>query len=1039
MNSYSLLHALRLTVLVVLLGAFVTPALAVRNYGGFYTAERLAALRANCDKYDWARSLRKAAVARAQFWVNKSDDDLWRMIPGQKLPRCIDVSYYKRRRTGCPQCGMAIYQKYGNYPYSPDLWGKPWKLTCANCKVVFPTNDFGKYYVSGIDETGVFNPDKADKSLLFNTEHPGPNDPLHKHGVDDGYGWFDKDGNRYLFIAYYVWQYWNQVLGGINALANAYVYTGEQKYAHKALIMLDRLADVYPDYDWSAYAKLGYYHSDGGGGKGKIQGSIWESSTVTNFATAIDMVLSGTRDDPALYQFLADKGKQFKLPTAKGTRELLVQNLDDRLLREGAKAVYDGRVSANEGGNQTTLATCAIALDTNPDTEKWLDYLFEAKGEHIPTVVVGGLDRDGVGAEAAPGYALGWGVAMGRCADLLADYGKYTKHSIYRDFPQFKATFTAGWNLVMLGFATPNIGDSGACGTLGIVASDPNFIARGYKYLRDRRIALAAYLANHNSGAGLGRDIFSPAPDSLEKEITAIGQKAKNQGNPWASGHNRAGYGLASLAFGWGKPGTALWMYYGRNGGHGHQDRFNFDILYRGLCMLPDHGYPEYTSSWPHRGYVTNNTLSHNTVVVNQVRQSFNWVGQPELFCQFEDFGAMRVESREMYAGLTKYERTLAFVKLGEGHAYVFDVFRVQGGKDHLYSLHGPPGEVTVQGLNLVKQEKGSYMGPEVEYRKETGYGAKCGYSWVTHVERDEHPAAAFVVDWKAQAGYRGVTDKDDIHLRYHCLTQLDDVALGDMEPPQNKAGNPRWLRYVLAHRAGTNVNSTFTGVIEPYTGQPAIAKVERLRVAPVSLDTTNQPVRDGVALKVTLTDGAVDYLVSGEDGTTIFKAEGGPEFAGEMGWLRVREGHVDRAALSRGMRLTLGGFALGTKVPGYTGKIVKMKKDMAGEGYVWVDTPLPLDAALVGQQMIIANDRVRNACYTIQSVVKDGDLYKVNLGEVCFIRGYRDRNDYGKGFVYDFVEGAPFIVPLAVRAYRQAPNTYRVQATAPVEVTWPK
>ena len=521
MNSYSLLHALRLTVLVVLLGAFVTPALAVRNYGGFYTAERLAALRANCDKYDWARSLRKAAVARAQFWVNKSDDDLWRMIPGQKLPRCIDVSYYKRRRTGCPQCGMAIYQKYGNYPYSPDLWGKPWKLTCANCKVVFPTNDFGKYYVSGIDETGVFNPDKADKSLLFNTEHPGPNDPLHKHGVDDGYGWFDKDGNRYLFIAYYVWQYWNQVLGGINALANAYVYTGEQKYAHKALIMLDLLADVYPDYDWSAYAKLGYYHSDGGGGKGKIQGSIWESSTVTNFATAIDMVLPGTRDDPALYQFLADKGKQFKLPTAKGTRELLVQNLDDRLLREGAKAVYDGRVSANEGGNQTTLATCAIALDTNPDTEKWLDYLFEAKGEHIPTVVVGGLDRDGVGAEAAPGYALGWGVAMGRCADLLADYGKYTKHSIYRDFPQFKATFTAGWNLVMLGFATPNIGDSGACGTLGIVASDPNFIARGYKYLRDRRIALAAYMANHNSGAGLGRDISSPVPDSLEREITA--------------------------------------------------------------------------------------------------------------------------------------------------------------------------------------------------------------------------------------------------------------------------------------------------------------------------------------------------------------------------------------------------------------------------------------------------------------------------------------------------------------------------------------
>ena len=372
-------------------------------------------------------------------------------------------------------------------------------------------------------------------------------------------------------------------------------------------------------------------------------------------------------------------------------------------------------------------------------------------------------------------------------------------------------------------------------------------------------------------------------------------------------------------------------------------------------------------------------------------------------------------------------------MKLGEGQAYAFDVFRVQGGKDHLYSLHGPPGEVAVQGLKLVKQEKGSYMGPEVEYRKETGYGTKCGYSWVTHVERDEHPAAAFVVDWKAQAGYRGVTDKDDIHLRYHCLTQLDDVALGDMEPPQNKAGNPRWLRYVLAHRAGTSVNSTFTGVIEPYTGQAAIAKVERL---PVAVATTNHLAPEGVVLKVTLTDGAVDYLVSGEDGATVFRAEGGPEFAGEIGWLRVREGHVEKAAPSRAAAAGPRRLRADRQGPGYTGKIVKMKKDMAGDGYVWVDTLLPLDAALVGQQMIIANDRVRNACYTIQSVAKDGNLYKVGLGEVCFIRDYQDRNDYSKGFVYDFAEGASFIIPLAVRACRQEPNTYRVQKTATVEVT---
>jgi hypothetical protein len=103
------------------------------------------------------------------------------------------------------------------------------------------------------------------------------------------------------------------------------------------------------------------------------------------------------------------------------------------------------------------------------------------------------------------------------------------------------------------------------------------------------------------------------------------------------------------------------------------------------------------------------------------------------------------------------------------------------------------------------------------------------------------------------------------------------------------------------------------------------------------------------------------------------------------------------------------------------------------------VDVPLPLGAALLNQQMIVANDRVRNACYTIQYVVQDGDLYKVDLGEVCFIRDYRDRSDYSKGFVYDFTEGAPFIIPLAVHVCRQGPNTYRVQATGTVEVAGPK
>lgn len=1025
-----MIHPILFVLLILALACAALPAHAVRDYGGYYTAERLANLRANCDKHDWAANQRKSAIGAAEYWVRKSDDELWRMIPGQKLPRAIDVSMYRGVRPGCPVCGHDI-DKFGNYPYTADL-AVPFKLTCPSCKEVFPKNDFAKYYQSGIDETGVFDPQKADKSLLFNAEHPDPNDPLHRYGVDDGAGWFNDQGHRYLFVAYYVWQYWNKLIDATAALSNAYAFTGDQRYAHKALVMLDRIADVYPDYDWTAYSKLGYYHSDGGGGKGKIQGSIWETGTVTTLATAIDRVLSGTRADPELYAFLSEKAKQFKLNHEKGTRELLVQNLDDGILREGARAVYDHNCDGNEGMNQTTLATCAIALDTNPDTDKWLDYLFEAQGEHLPTVIVGGIDRDGVGAEAAPGYALSWGINIGKVADLLADYGKYTKHDIYRDFPQFKATFTAGWRMALLNYATPNTGDAGSCGSVGKVNCEPGFIVRGYKYLGDPRLGLAAYYANNERAEGLGRDIFSADPMKIEREIAALAEKAKSEGNPWMGGHNMAGYGLASVEYGWGKPGTGLWCYYGRNGGHGHLDKLNFDIYFRGLCMMPDHGYPEYATSWPHRSLVTDNTLSHNTVLVNETPQSFTWVGYPELFCQFDSFGAMRIDGSGVYGETAKkYQRTLMFIKLGEGQAYALDVFRVQGGDDHLYSLHGPPGTVTAEGLKLVKQEGGSYAGPDVAYRGADNPGRKYGYSWVTNVERDAAPPAQFALDWKVQSGWCGVTDADDIHLRYHSLTPLSDVALGDLDPPQNKTGNPKWLRYLLAHRVGAEgLSSVFAGVIEPYRDQPALVKVERLKL---SGDT---PAAAAVAVKVTRADGSLDYLLTSDDDAALIKTENGPEFAGGVGWLHVVDGKVSEAALSRGSVLRLGDFSLTLPASGYTGKIVRMDKDMAGKGEVWVDAALPTGEILRGQQMIIGNDRARNACYEIESVTQDGDLHRVCLGEVCFIREFRDRNDYSKGYTYEFEEGAPFIIPHNVCVTRMNDNTYKVRQTVKAELT---
>ena len=92
-----------------------------RTYGGYYTAERISNLRNNCAKYSWAKKKQEAAIARAKSWLAKSDEELWSMVPGQDLPRTIDVTFDRKttgpQLLGCMVCGDKI-TKYGNYPYN---------------------------------------------------------------------------------------------------------------------------------------------------------------------------------------------------------------------------------------------------------------------------------------------------------------------------------------------------------------------------------------------------------------------------------------------------------------------------------------------------------------------------------------------------------------------------------------------------------------------------------------------------------------------------------------------------------------------------------------------------------------------------------------------------------------------------------------------------------------------------------------------------------------------------------------------------------
>ncbi|SKB30585.1 heparinase II/III domain-containing protein [Daejeonella lutea] len=972
-----------------------------RSHGGFYTKEKLSNVQANCNKYDWGKKLKSDAISKAAFWTDKSDEELWAMVQGQNLPRTIDVTFDRLTKgpkiLGCLKCGLDVL-KYGNYPYEPEFEKKPWKLTCPSCKSVFPTNDFAKFFKSAIDETGQFNASKGDKSLLFNAEHPDPNDPLHKYGVDDGFGYIDSNGRSHKFIAYYNWKHWDYINKALNELGDAYIYTGNKLYARKAAIILDRLADVYPAMDWNPYAARGWYGSDGGTLIGKIGGNIWETSLVRIFVDNYDKIISGTLDNPELYSFLKKQSQKYKLPSPKGSRSLFIKNVDDGLLREVYNGALSKKVKGNQGMHQLAVAMAAMALDTQPETTTWLDWVFAPNGGDISGQMINNLDHDGTTEEGAPGYTFMWGRLVTDIADRLDGYAGYTKHNIIKEFPQYATTFLAAYRMSALGKALPNIGDAGSTGYVGNYI-DPKFITKGYRYTKDPEYAKAAFRSNKFSAEGLERDIFAKDPDIIAKEIAKIGSSA---GPRPIGGYLMSGFGLAILEGGKGASEIALTSNYGRTMKHAHPDMLNFDLFAFGNWLAPDHGYPEYATPMPSNHDWTGSTISHNTVFVDEKPQKEIWSGYSKIFKQLNGFGVFELDGKKAYPGLDTYKRTMFLIEAGaDSNSYVIDLFQVNGGNDHVYSFHGPPGEITTSGLNLIPQKEGTYAGENIP--KGTGVnGFPRGYSFFYNVKKDLNPAGQFMIDWKAEPGYRTIKAEDNVHLRMYSLTQSKDVALADGDPPQNKPGNPKKLGYVLMHTEGDKLKSNFVSVIEPYKHKPFIKSVKRLATSS----------EDQIALQIEHTNGETDYVMYNA-GTQEMQLPNNLSMSGTIGYIRTNSGSTKKAVLINGTSLSDGKVNLKSEGQ-ITGKVVNMNRETSGGGWIVVDQKLPEGTALKGEQIFVTTDGERDASYTIVSIETHGNSSKIYCGPISFVSGLKplaERTEGSNNYRFDFEPGAKFTI----------------------------
>jgi len=747
------------------------------------TDEQIARARKLCQTDEGAVALLKQTVEQAEYWTAKADEQLHQLLPDGRVPRAFNVS-----TGGCPVHGKDIY-KHGTYPWKLDR-ERPFTIICPVGGERYPSNDFEAYYRSGM----------KDESLLT-----GPY-------ADPGRGWVSPGGEKYWLVGYAChWNWQKTWLPAVTTLSQAYVLTGDRLYARKAIVMLDRIAEIYPGLDYSKqsrYAELvgGRYHA-------KIVNAIWETGVLRRLAVAYDLVFDALVGEGAI-----------SLPWR--TAEQIRANIEANLLEEGVEAVGRGQIQGNFGMHQSALAYTVVVRQNGP-TAGLLDGIFTSTGgshsqEGLNYALYNLVFKDGMPFESSPNYCFSWVSNFVKVADAVSRSGI----DLY-EHPKMRLMFDAPLELICAGKFTPAIGDAGSI-RAGWIGPQLDTYEAAYRHLPEPRYAWAI-----DRLGGLKSDRIGSFDDLFKQSIF---DKAKADAQDYRrrpASRLLDGYGLAVLNNA--NDSIAVSMYYGIRGGHGHSDRLNLELFARGRRLSPDLGYPDFMNTfWPGIASWSKNTVSHNCLVLDDRRQLGNQAGKVLRFHDSPTVDVVDVDGGGSYGQADVYRRTLVLVEVGEDDAYLVDVFRVRGGTSHVLSIHGQEGEFELAGITLpAPVTEGTLAGRDVAYgrlyddpqRSKPEYkGGFYGYSGSGYQHlfnwQRATPDEMVIGTWKLK-------DTPAARLRVHVPPRPEQelIVADAYVSPTRKI--PTVLKYMLLRRSGAESSSTFATVWEPAGDEPLIDRIE--------------------------------------------------------------------------------------------------------------------------------------------------------------------------------------------------------------------
>jgi hypothetical protein len=1050
-----------------------------KRRASFYTAEKVAYAAENIRRYDWAREQKDRVVASADKWLANVGNDLgqlWDLLPSQSIPRSFAVNSLN----GCLACKGGI-NKFGNYSYLYDQTKMDWKLTCPNCHLTFPTNDFKAYYQGGLERDGRFNPEKAcahNEELIKqggtgnlvnlyalhglsedqkkHLKEAGVSDSLINRittdktwGVDNGMGYHfnaaDKKeyGNPYTFVAYYAhWVLWYwRVMPMLEDFSRAYMLTclsedaSEQaksrRYADAAIVMLDRVADLYPEMRLDVFPRNGYYGFPNSGenwtthqSMGRVVGSIWENTFIKSVLLAYDAVF------PAI-DHLSDSAKRILAGrtglSEKESTDALKEHLENGILREIPKAYANGDLQGNPGMHQSTLALAAVVMDHEPETAEWLNTVYRngrcdwhdvgtRDGGCVMRYMIDRINRDGEGDEISLGYNSGWLDNWLLIAKALDGYqmpeGKALEGNMNPDLlanPRYKNLFLSNPVLLTDKYAA-HIGDTGFTGQPDFSPLSVDNLIYGYSRFRDPYLARVIYLLKKKQVKAIHADIFTKNPENLQTDIL---EAVKKYGEWKNHSENRTAYGLAMMRDSL----RTMWMFYGdRSASHNHADPLNLGYVAYDLDLMPDFGYPNTLggSLNPEQQW-DKSTPAHNTVSYAPLGYMGHIVGygKPLHFDDKEPVQLVQVVSDKVQNGGTHffkdYRRTVALIRIDSENAYIADFFHVDCSAGYTYNFH--TAEVDSQ---ATRYEHLSFDN-----------SAPVTFNWKTlrQVQTAKVCGRVFGIDWNVRDTWnvygRGSRANTDVHVRMMMPAISENIRIGQAVPPTNVGENPAWVPVVMIPGKG---KTDFLAVIEAYRGK---SKINSINVVPVKVGHKLADSTEVRAMKVSLSNGRTDYVVCALNTQKKYRVDGKFNFSGFFAVysLDARNKPV--------MKYLNDGTLLDGKnyLDRITGTVTDATDSLTEKNELIIHVRQKVDADIFkGKYIYVNNDDIPdtegdeevlkyNAVYPILAAEKQAaGVFRLDLGKCSVVRGLKDSNNYSRGFLRDFNLGAEFYIPLSFR-----------------------